>query len=79
MYCPYHWKKGHILEQHVLFRKIIDEKHSLGEVLFQEGKPLSIDELPFPRRWGSCKQVSNSPSFSSRSRSLPDESHIEIS
>lgn len=38
-FCPYHRRRGHNLEQCVVFRKIFDQKLEAGEILFQGEGP----------------------------------------
>lgn len=52
-YCPYHRKKGHNLEQCVVFRKIFDRKLEAGEILFQNEGSLNVHEQPFPNHCNS--------------------------
>lgn len=59
MYCPYNWKRGHALKQWFPIRKIIDEKHRLEEVSFQESRRPNISDLLFLGRRGSWKWVSD--------------------
>lgn len=41
--------EGGTFEQCFIFRKIFDEKHNAGEILFQEGGAVSINALSFPK------------------------------
>lgn len=47
--CPYHRRKGRMLEECVTFKMIFYEKHKAREVLFQDGGAVRIKELPFPK------------------------------
>lgn len=44
-----------MLGQCATFRKIFDEKHKVGDILFQEGRVANINELPFPEHQGRGK------------------------
>lgn len=41
-FCPYHRRRGHNLEQCVVFRKIFDQKLEAGEILFQNGESQNL-------------------------------------
>lgn len=43
-YCGYYRRKGHTVEQRITFRRIFDEKHKVGEVLFKKG---AVNDLLF--------------------------------
>lgn len=47
-YYPYHWRKGHLLEQCVLFRRLFDENLEAGEILIPEGETTNAHGAPFP-------------------------------
>lgn len=47
-FYPYHRKKGHSLEQCVVFRKIFDQKLEAGEILFQNEEFQNVHDRPFP-------------------------------
>lgn len=47
-YYLHHKKKGHTLEQCFTFKRISNEKHNEGEILFEEGA-IIINDLSFPK------------------------------
>lgn len=57
-YCTYHRRNGHMLEQFVTFRKIFNEKHKVGDILFYE-RVVSINDLPFPKNNDKDKGPNN--------------------
>lgn len=52
---PFHRKKGRILEQYVLFRKIFEKNLKAGEIVFQNEEDLNIQERPFPNHHNNKK------------------------
>lgn len=47
-FCPYHRKRGHNLEQCVVFHKIFDQKLEAGQILFQNEESQNVHDRPFP-------------------------------
>lgn len=46
-YCIYHSRKGHTLDQCVMFRRIFDKKLQYGEIILQN-EARNMHEQPFP-------------------------------
>lgn len=46
-FCPYHRRRGHPLEQCVVFRRLLDENLKAGEILFQEGGTANVQLIAF--------------------------------
>lgn len=55
-YCSYHRGKSHKLEQCIIFRRILYEKHKTDKILFQKGVFI-INNLSFPK-YGSNRKGS---------------------
>lgn len=45
-YCPYHHKRGVAFEQFYTFRRFFNNKHKVGEILYQD-RNTSINNLSF--------------------------------
>lgn len=48
-YCPYDSKKGHGLDQCVMFRRVFDKKLKDGEIVLYNERARNMHEGPFPK------------------------------
>lgn len=65
---PYRRRRGYLLEQHVMFRRLLDEKLKAGEILLPEGGIANIHEAPSLRHQDRRKSCNDALPLDSRSR-----------
>lgn len=66
--CLYHRRKGHPLEQCIIFRRLFDKKLKAGKILLHEGGATNIHELPFQAPMPGQRPSDDGLTLGSRSR-----------